>query len=119
MEREEFLMKSESIELKRLNEVFNGLDERVKNANDSLISQASRIKALCDWLWIDIQENGTTELFQQSDKVPPYERERASAKHYATYSKLYSSIVKQLVDLLPKEEQSDARDAVSLKDVLG
>lgn len=118
MEREEYLSRAENEEMKRLEEVFDKLEERTREANTALIKQASRIKALCDWLWLDIQENGTTELFQQSDKVPPYERERASAKHYATYSKLYSGIVKQLVDLLPKDEQANAKETVSLKGML-
>lgn len=119
MEREEFLKQHEDDELTRLDEVFKNMEECTREANKALISQAARIKALCDWLWIDIQAHGTTELFQQSDKVPPYERERSSAKHYATYSKLYSSIVKQLIDCLPKEEQKSARDSVDLKGMIG
>lgn len=119
MEREEYLKKHEAIELERLNQVFEKLDDDKKKANKGLIEQCARNKAMCDWLWDDIQENGTFEMFQQSDKVPPYEKERASAKHYATYSKLYSSVVKQLVDLLPKEEQENAKKGIDLEAMLG
>lgn len=120
MEREEYLVKHEKQELKRLNAIFKQMDESSFKSNKSLIEQAARIKALCDWLWGDIQENGTVELFTQSEKTPPYERERASAKHYANYSKLYSTIIKQLVELLNKERKEEANaKQMNIEDVLG
>lgn len=118
MEREEFLKEREQAELERISSIFSSLDENLYGVTKALIKQAARIKALQDWLWLDIKENGTTELFSQSTSVEPYERERVSAKHYATYSKLYSSIVKQLTDLLPKEEKEVARQQMDINKVL-
>lgn len=114
--REEFLKEREEKELENLMEVFSNLDDSLLTTNKSLIKQAARIKALQDYLWLDLKENGNTEMFTQSEKTPPYERERATAKHYATYSKLYSSIIKQLCDLLDKT--SDSAPGVDIKDLL-
>lgn len=113
MKMEEFLRDHEAKELDVLASVFSDLDDELFASNASLIKQAARLKSLCDFLWLDIVENGTVELFTQSEKTPPYERERASAKQYATYSKLYSSIVKQLVDLLPKEQKESAMNSLN------
>ena len=51
----------------------------------------------------DLDDNGYVELFSQSDKTDPYERERPVARLYNTMNKNYQSIVKQLSDLVPKE----------------
>jgi hypothetical protein len=51
----------------------------------------------------DIIENGCVEMFSQTDKAEPYERERPVARLYNTMNKNYQSIIKQLSDLLPKE----------------
>lgn len=52
----------------------------------------------------DLDANGYVELFSQSEKTDPYERERPVARLYNTMNKNYQSIIKQLGDLLPKGE---------------
>lgn len=62
----------------------------------------------------DIDENGYIEMFSQSEKTDPYERERPVARLYNTMNKNYQSIIKQLTDLVPKEEpkaQDDGFDS--------
>jgi len=71
---------------------------------DGLITQAARLRVLLDELWIDISENGDYELFTQSEKVEPYERERPAAKLYNTRDQTYQRVIKQLTDLLPEEK---------------
>ena len=51
----------------------------------------------------DINENGFTELFVQSEKMEPYERKRPCADQYNIMGNSYAKVVKQLGDLLPKE----------------
>lgn len=116
MEMEEFLKEHESKELDVLALVFHDLDDELLALNASLIKQAARLKALCDYLWLDIVQNGTVELFTQSEKTPPYERERASAKQYERYSKVYNSTIKQLLDLLPEDKKEDAAAITALND---
>ena len=55
----------------------------------------------------DIQENGETEMFSQSDKTDPYERERPAARLFTATDKNYQSIIKQLNDLCPPDQEVD------------
>lgn len=50
----------------------------------------------------DIKENGLTELFTQSDKVEPYDRERPAAALFLKYDKNYQAVIRQLCDLCPE-----------------
>jgi hypothetical protein len=65
-----------------------------------------------DWE-TDIIENGYIEMFTQSERTPPYERERPVVRLYNTLNKNYQSIIKQLSDLVPKPE---AREEVDVLD---
>lgn len=94
-----------SKEVKRLNRIYKDIDKDKKAIIDGLINRAAYMRiALEDWE-IDILENGITEMFTQSEKTDPYERERPVARLYNTMNKNYQSIIKQLSDLLPKEEK--------------
>jgi hypothetical protein len=53
---------------------------------------------------VELDEKGYVELFTQSEKTEPYERERPIARLYNTMNKNYQSIIKQLSDLVPKQE---------------
>ena len=57
----------------------------------------------------DLDENGYVEMFSQSEKTEPYERERPVARLYNTMNKNYQSIMKQLSDMLPKQ-QAEVKD---------
>lgn len=54
----------------------------------------------------DLDNKGYVEMFSQSEKTDPYERERPVARLYNTMNKNYQTIIKQLGDLLPKENVS-------------
>lgn len=51
----------------------------------------------------DIEQNGSTEFFQQSENQPGYERKRPAYDQYLTSTSQYQKIIKQLTDLLPKD----------------
>lgn len=59
----------------------------------------------CNKLWEDIQEKGETELFSQSEKTEPYERERPSARLFTSTDKNYQAIIKQLNELTPPSKK--------------
>lgn len=99
-----------SKEVKRLNRIYKDIDKDKKAIIDGLINRAAYMRiALEDWE-IDILENGITEMFTQSEKTDPYERERPVARLYNTMNANYQKIIKQLSDLLPKEEQKEVDD---------
>ncbi len=76
-------------------------------AVEGIILQAARLRILLNENWDDISNNGDYELFTQSDKTDPYERERPVARLYNTRDKTYQGIIKQLTDLLPDEADKE------------
>lgn len=96
-------------EEKRLRKVFSALPDNKKAIVDGLIVEAARLRVLLDGLYSELEENGTTELFQQSEKVPPYLKERPEAKLYKEYNKNYQSIIKQLTDVAPAEVKAGGK----------
>src|SRR5699024_9105508 len=94
----------------RLKRIFSNIESNQMQVDSGLITQAARLRVLLDEMWEDITNGGDYELFSQSEKVEPYERERPVAKLYNSRDQSYQKVIKQLVELLPKEEQQEATD---------
>ena len=97
-------------ETARLTALYDGLPPKKKAVAEGLILQAARLRVRLNNLWADIEENGEVELFTQSEKTEPYERERPCARLFTTTDKNYQSILKQLADLLPPESAGESLD---------
>lgn len=69
---------------------------------EGLIYRAAFMRVTLEELEEDIKENGTTEMFTQSDMVEPYQRKRPAIDIYNTTIKNYNIVIKQLNDALPK-----------------
>lgn len=104
IDKKEEDLKAVKREVARLNKLFKKLPQNKFKLAQGLIQQAARLRVRLDRLWEDIVETGETELFSQSDKTEPYERERPSARLFTSTDKNYQSVMKQLFDLLPPEE---------------
>ena len=99
------LTKDERIlkEEKRLRRIYRNIGKDNKAIIDGLIQRAAYMRiTLEDWER-DINDNGYFEMFTQSEKTEPYERERPVARLYNTMNKNYQSIINQLTDLVPEE----------------
>lgn len=94
-------MITERSEIKRLTGIYKDLPPNEFAVAQGLIEQAARLRVRLDRLWKDLQKNGETELFSQSEKTQPYERERPSARLFTATDKNYQSIIKQLNELTP------------------
>lgn len=106
MAKDERIKKEES----RLRAIYRNIDEDNKAIIDGLIPRAAYMRiTLEDWER-DIDENGITEQFTQSERTAPYERERPVIRLYNTMNKNYQSVIKQLSDLVPKYEKADESD---------
>lgn len=97
-------------EQKRLLKLFKDIPENKKKAVQGLIIQASRLRVLLDEMWADISENGDYEMFSQSERQEPYERERPVAKLYNSRDVSYQRVIKQLTDLMPEMPANDLPD---------
>jgi hypothetical protein len=92
-----------SKEEKRLRESYGNIPEDIMRVADGLIRRAAYMRITLEDYEKDLDENGYVEMFSQSDKTDPYERERPVARLYNTMNKNYQSIIKQLADMIPKE----------------
>ena len=97
-------------EKNRLTRLFNELPEKKKKLTAGLIERAAFMRVELEDLEADLKENGWTELFQQSEKVDPYERARPQGQTYNTMNASYQKIMKQLHDMLPAEEPQKQQD---------
>lgn len=92
-------------ERKRLLNLYKEIPEDKLKVVDGLITQAARLRIMLNYMWEDIKENGDYEMFSQSEKAEPYERERPVAKLFNTRDGAYQKIIKQLSDLLPEVKE--------------
>ena len=100
---------TEHSETVRLNRIYRNLPANQKALAQGLIVQAARLRVRLNELNADIQENGLTEMFQQSDKVDPYLRMRPVADLFIRMDKNYQAIIRQLNDLVPADTGSESK----------
>ena len=100
------LSKDERIkkEISRLSRIFTKIDKKGKAVIDGLIKRAAYMRITLEDMEEDLDTNGFTEMFSQSEKLDPYERERPVARLYNSMNKNFQSIMKQLSDFLPKDD---------------
>lgn len=107
-------------EERRLRRIYRTIDKDNKAIIDGLIQRAAYMRVTLEDYEKDLDEKGYVELFTQSEKTEPYERERPVARLYNTMNKNYQSIIKQLGDLVPKEvkvvEDDGFRDFITQRD---
>ena len=94
-------------EIRRLQKIYAGLEPNQAKVVEGLIVEAARLRVRLDYLWKDLQENGETELFTQSERTEPYNRERPQSRTYTATNKSYQAIIKQLSDLCPPAAEDD------------
>lgn len=97
-------------EKRRLTKIYKELDGKKKQTVEGLIQRAAYMRITLDEFEKDLDENGFTESFKQGEKQEPYERKRPVADLYNTMNANYQKIIKQLTDLLPKEEPKPEKD---------
>jgi len=71
-----------------------------------LVKRAAWMKVQLEDMEKDLEQNGLTEMFTQSENAPPYERERPKARLYNSINKNYQTIMKQLADFLARSDTS-------------
>lgn len=105
------------LEYDRLIEIFKDIPKDKMDVVDGLVTQAARLRVMLDTAWDDIVENGDYEDFSQSDKLPPYERERPVAKIFNQRDGAYQKIIFQLVKLLPEDAAEEVKSQFDSSDL--
>lgn len=90
-------------ECKRLKKLYKGFPKVKKDALEGLINDSAFMKVMLEEIRVDLLKSGMFEIFEQGSQR--FERERPQAKTYSTYIQKYAGVQKQLIDLLPQEEQ--------------
>lgn len=98
-------------EFNRLKRFYKALvsDEKLKSI-DGLMQRAAYLRITLEDMEADLDENGFTEPFSQSENQTPYERERPTARLFNTLTKNYQSAMAQLNKVLPDEAPKDTDD---------
>ena len=97
-----------SAEKRRLNKIYAEIEDGKKKAVAGLIERAAFMRVQLEDLEADLNENGWTEEFQQSEKCDPYERQRPAGQTYISLNSNYQKIIKQLSDIVPDDGGKDA-----------
>ena len=98
-------VKKKSKELNKLKKIFKDIEPSKQKTVEKLISNAAFMAESLDELQEIIQEKGFVEEYQNG--ANQYGVKKCSeVEIYNTMIKNYSSIIKQLVDLLPNEAKS-------------
>lgn len=98
----------EKAEYQRLMRIYKSLPPNKLAVAEGLIRQAARLRDRLNALWLDLQENGETEMFSQSPNTDPYERERPASRTFTATDKSYQAIIRQLNDMVPEQQEKDA-----------
>lgn len=97
-------------EKRKLNGIYKKLDEKTKKATESLVNEAAFMGTSLYELRTIIAEKGYTEEYQNGANQKGVKKS-AEIEIYNTMIKNYMAVIKQLTELLPKEQK-----AVKLQD---
>ena len=104
---------TEKSEIERLNVIYKDLPPNQYEVAQGLIIQAERLRVRLDALWRNIKKHGEVEMFSQSEKTDPYERERPQARLFTSTDKNYQAIIKQLNEMTPPSRKASKFDQLN------
>lgn len=92
-------------EKRKLSGIYTRLDKKTKKAVDSLVGEAAFMAASLYELREKINEKGYVEAYQNGANQKGIKK-CSEVEIYNTMIKNYSSVVKQLTDLIPKKTEN-------------
>lgn len=96
-------------EVNRLNRIFKNIDADKKNIVKGLIENASFMFIQMSLMTQRINEDGVTVKYQNGENQWGYKKS-PDVETYNSFIKQYTTIIKQLTDLLPKDEPINIDD---------
>ena len=95
-------------EIARLNNILADVDDKKRKTAEGLIEESAFMRATLQELKREIDINGPIDEMSQGDYS--ILREHPALKSYNTVIQRYTNITKQLLDLLPKDVQTEDAD---------
>ncbi|WP_017548651.1 hypothetical protein [Salinicoccus carnicancri] len=92
-------------EYNRIKKSYKPLPKETLNVVEGLMRRAAFMRVSLEDMEEDLMENGSVELFSQSESQKPYERQRPMAQLYNSMNANYQKIIRELSSHLPKEIQ--------------
>ena len=89
-------------ETKRLKDIFAGLEPNKLKAADTLIDRAAFITVSLQELEVELNENGWTEVYTNGRNQEGIKKS-AACEAYNSLTKNLTTIMKQLLDMVPAE----------------
>jgi len=89
-------------EVSRLRRHLKNVPEERRQLAQGLVERAAFLRVELEDLEADINANGTTELYQPSEDSPSITRIRAAAQQYDKLVKSYTTVSRQIDDLVPQ-----------------
>lgn len=102
------------LEYNRLRRSFKELPKENQYMVEGLLKRAAFMRVSLEDMEEDLLENGSTEMFSQSDNQIPYERQRPTAQLYNSMNSNYQKIIRELAAHLPKEVPKEALNPMSM-----
>lgn len=96
---------------RKLKSVFKGVDENKKKVVDPLIERAAFLQASLEVLERQILDKGYVETYQNGEKQSGVKKS-AEADLHSTYTKNYSAIIKQLIEICPDAPKAKSKLAM-------
>ncbi|NKN22160.1 hypothetical protein GSQ50_13925 [Clostridioides difficile] len=95
-------------EVSRLKKNYKDLEKEKVKILDGLVNEAAFLKISLEETREILVKEGLTEIFRQGKQE--FERERLQVKIYLNFMKLYSSVMKQLIDIIPSDIKQEEED---------
>ncbi|MCC0641618.1 hypothetical protein IC217_15695 [Clostridioides sp. ES-W-0017-02] len=95
-------------EVSRLKKNYKDLEKEKVKILDGLVNEAAFLKISLEETREILTKEGLTEIFKQGKQE--FERERLQVKIYLNFMKLYSSVMKQLIDIIPSDIKQEEED---------
>lgn len=111
IEKDKNIIKKNKIiknEVLRLNNIFKDIDKNKKLSSKGLIEEAAYMKATLKELKFFVDSNGVIDEMPQGEYS--ILRENPALKSYNTMIQRYTTIIKELINLLPKEQVKEVSD---------
>lgn len=97
-------------EINRIKKLYKDFSKDKAKVLEGLMNEAAFMKVTLEDMRKDLLKNGVTELFEQGEQC--FNRERPEVKIYTNFIQKYSTVMKQLIDVLPVEIKKEEADAL-------
>ncbi|EJA6394243.1 hypothetical protein [Clostridioides difficile] len=95
-------------EVSRLKKNYKDLEKEKNKILDGLVNEAAFLKISLEETREILIREGLTEIFKQGKQE--FERERLQVKIYLNFMKLYTSVMRQLIDIIPSDIKQEEED---------